>query len=296
MGSPQELGSGLGRLWVLLIGGISFFAACQQEAAPAQDPIARVHDRYLYPADLEGIGRDALNPQDSSRLLDEFIEGWINRQLILHVAEANLSAELEDIDRQAQEYRESLLIDAYLKEFIGQRVDTVVAQSEIDAYYEANKSQFILRSDLYKVDYALVKEGTANIDSLKLWFARPDRFERDIARFCGLHCVDYRIDAEIWFSLADLRGRFPSFEFAASLNPGEMLQIPDGDKLFLYKVRDKLSLGRYAPVAYHSNSIASRIMNNRRRELSKRTYRELWIEGAKQDVFERYDQKPTGSP
>lgn len=80
--------------------------------------------------------------EDSAEVAKNYIDNWIKRQLILQVAEKYLTAEQLDIERRVQDYKESLIIYSYENELIQQKLDTVVSQDEIEAYYQQYEENF----------------------------------------------------------------------------------------------------------------------------------------------------------
>ena len=71
-----------------------------------QEPLARVYDKYLYVADIQGLINDKTSPEDSARIVSEYVENWVRQNLILRVAEDNLQSALANINKQAEAYKE----------------------------------------------------------------------------------------------------------------------------------------------------------------------------------------------
>src|SRR3990172_11308377 len=98
-----------------------------------QEPIARCYDSYLYESDILNIIPNGISYQDSITLVKGYIDDWILQRLILHKAELNItdiSLNLR-IEKQLQDYRNSLINYAYMKELIRQKLDTVVTDKDI---------------------------------------------------------------------------------------------------------------------------------------------------------------------
>ncbi len=264
-------------------------ACASGEGGPPADPVARAHDRYLYPADLEQLVTTDLGAEDSAALVRDYIDRWIKQQLLLEVAERNLPDQLADIDRQAREYRESLLIDAYLQNWVEQNLDTAVRIDEVQAFYDEHRDQYVLAHDVYRLDYIVVEQGVVNYDSLTDWFANTGRYREQIDRFCALYCVDYFLDAELWYGPRELRRNFPGAEFDPSSLEGDgVIEVRSRDRIFLLRVRERRRSGEPGPLAYWRRDIEKRILNRRRRELVKETYRDLYLEGGRREQFEIY--------
>ena len=114
--------------------------------------VARVFDSYLYSSDIENIVPDGTNLTDSSRMVRQYIKSWISQQLILDKAKFNLSDKQSytSIEKQLEDYRTSLIIYAYQKELIKQKLDTVISEADIQKYYDENKANLILEDNILK--------------------------------------------------------------------------------------------------------------------------------------------------
>lgn len=269
-------------------------SSCAQEGAPVQDPVARALDKYLYPGDISELTDDNLNPSDSAVIVGDFIDQWIKHQLILDVAEANLEAigTLDEIDRQAQEFRETLLIEAYMRNWLASELDTAVGQEEIAQFYESNEGQFMLREDVFRMNYLTAPGIVANFDSALYWFEKAEQYRGDLERFCIQNNIRLYLDKETWFSLSDLRELLPDVEITEEmLIERDLLDLDSRNGRFVMQVNSRRIKGNEAPLAYVSHTIEQRILNSRRKELVKSTYRNLFIEGGKRNQYEIYTRE-----
>ena len=118
-----------------------------------QEPIARCYDSYLYESDILNIIPNGISYQDSITLVKGYIDDWILQRLILHKAELNItdiSLNLR-IEKQLQDYRNSLINYAYMKELIRQKLDTVVTNKEIEDCSDNNMRNFGKEDDIRNI-------------------------------------------------------------------------------------------------------------------------------------------------
>ena len=111
-------------------------------------PVARVDDEYLNESDLTGLVAAGTSPTDSLNLVHNYIDSWIQRKILIHQAEKNLTEDQLDFSSQLEDYRNSLVVYAYENILVAQRLDTVVTDLEIDNYYQANQSNFLLKNNI----------------------------------------------------------------------------------------------------------------------------------------------------
>ena len=120
-------------LFLLLTLSCSLFNS--KDESGGEKPLAKVYEKYLYPSDIEALGIDWTSGEDSIRFVAEFIENWIRQNLILEYAEKNLPADKLDLEKQVREYRESLIIYNYEREYMDQHLDTSISLQEINDFF-----------------------------------------------------------------------------------------------------------------------------------------------------------------
>ena len=106
--------------------------------------IAKVGDKKLFLSQLTGVIPKGISPEDSTNLVLQYITTWAKDLIFLDVAEAQLSKEELDVTQELDDYRTSLLKYRYEQRYINERLDTLVTDDQVQAYYEAHKDDFIL--------------------------------------------------------------------------------------------------------------------------------------------------------
>jgi hypothetical protein len=135
-------------LWAILI-LFGFGMACTPDGTSGSgEVLVRVYDKYLYASDLEGVIPPGASARDSLTAVRNFIQNWVDKELIVKKAEQNLPDELQDFSRRIEEYRNSLIIFEYEKMLVRQELDTNIAMDAILDYYERQKSNFALKEDI----------------------------------------------------------------------------------------------------------------------------------------------------
>jgi len=153
---------------VLTILSIFLLFSCSMfEENISEVSIARVEDKFLYQSDLEGIVPIETTEEDSALIVNNYIQGWVKDNLILQKAELNLREDQKNVQKQLEDYRKSLIIYAYEKELIKQRLDTSVSATEIQDFYDNNDQNFELKNDIVKVRYLKVNKNAPQIKNIR---------------------------------------------------------------------------------------------------------------------------------
>ncbi len=130
-------------------------------------PIARFYDKYLYSNDISNLFLNGVSKEDSVLITKAYIDKWIQTQLLLRLAEQNLTDLQKNVARQLEDYRTSLLIFKYEQEYINQKMDTVVHYNELETYYENNKDNFILDETIVKALYIKLRKEAPQIQRIR---------------------------------------------------------------------------------------------------------------------------------
>ena len=129
----------------LLTSGCSLIANDEEEQM-----VAQVYDYTLYQSDLEGLVPDGISSEDSMSIVDNYVDQWIRQMVILAKAEKNVK---DDLSKQLNEYRNSLLTYAYEQQMVDQMLDTNISEEQIQEYYNEHSGDFLLKSAIVKAVY-----------------------------------------------------------------------------------------------------------------------------------------------
>ncbi len=114
------------------------------------DALASVGDKRLYPEDVAPLFTPGITAADSLKLLNSYVDNWVKQQLKIRMAETYSPEEEERIARMVNDYRNSLLIYEFEKQYLGSRLDTAVTAEQIGEYYAAGGDGFRLTEPLVK--------------------------------------------------------------------------------------------------------------------------------------------------
>jgi hypothetical protein len=253
-----------------------------------QEPLARVYDKYLYVSDIEGLINEKTSPEDSARIVSEYIDNWVRQNLILRVAEDNLQSALANINKQSEAYKESLIIYAYERQWLAENLDTVVVEDSIKSYFESNKKDFTLKSDIYKLAYAVTPAANKTADSIQFWFSRGiEKYQYPIERYCAANCDRFSINRQVWLNEDDLFQLLPYDMYAGGrFRTKGVVTHRDTVSRYFVKVEDFHMAGEIGPYDYLREGIKDIIINKRKMALLDKTYKDIYSEGLKRNNAE----------
>ena len=270
---------------------IAFLASCggkNQEGIT----IARVYDKTLSLKELQQALPLGLSPKDSTALAKDFIDQWIKRNLVLKRAESNLTENQKDVSQQLEDYRVSLLIFAYERELIRQKLDTTINPSEIELYYKQNSANFELRSNIIRLKYIKLPIKTPNADKAKRWFlsTMPDDFKR-LEQFVNLYAVNFLLDDSNWLLLDDVIKEIPIGDYSiADFNSNKrFLELDDKDYHYLVSINGFMVKDSNAPLSFEQENIRNIILNKRKIKLVEQMQLDAFNDAMNENTIERFD-------
>lgn len=270
------------------------FAGCQYfDQSPEGEPLARVGDTYLYEKDLEGLISTSDDPQDSIQNAENYIDNWIQNQVVLQKAEENLSEYQLDVEQKLQEYRRSLIIHKYETELIRQKLDTIVSDEQIKDYYENHKDNFKLTDNIVRVLYVKVRSGAPNQRQLSSFLKSDDPDEKQkLKEYCERYAVNYFLDDSSWLYFKDLLKEIPIKTYDQENYLENNRYVVEKDSMFKYYVyikgfRRKEST---SPLAFEKSRIRDIIINKRKMELVRDMKESVIDEARNKNKIERFNE------
>jgi hypothetical protein len=256
--------------------------------------IAECYGNYLYKADLKGLIFPGTLANDSVAVTKQFIDNWIRQQIMLHLAENNLTEDQKDFKQQIESYRNSLIIYAYESELIKQKLDTAVTMDQIEEFYNLNQQNFQLRENIIKVKYVKIPEASAKDDLIKkvtkfLKSGDSDDTEK-LIELCQASMLQCNIEDENWIRFEDLRREVPinTDDQEEFLNSRSFYETSDSLFVYLVKFSDFKIKEAVSPLSFEINNIRALILNRRKIELMNRMQQEVYHEAMENKGFTIY--------
>lgn len=277
------------RFLIISLVNIAFLVSSCGGNDANKDAVARVNDKFLYKSEVSRAVPYGLLPKDSAQIAQEYIDQWIRRNLVLIRAENNLTEEQKDVNQQIEDYRASLLIYAYERELVRQKLDTVVSQTEVEAYYKSNPANFELKSNIIKLRYIKLPVSSPNGDKAGKWFNSAIPADRNkLEQYCKMYAVNYLLDDANWLLFEDVLKEIPISDYTNekfSRNQRN-LDIKDKDYRYFVSVTGFLVKESSAPLSYEKTNIRNIILNKRKIKLIEQMQRDVYNDALNEKDFE----------
>ena len=278
---------------VILILAVSLFAGCRNNKnAVKRIAVAEVGKVVLYYDEIPRLVQSGINETDSTALIQNYINKWAKRELLLQKAEDNLSPELKaEIVKQIEETRASLVIYQYQRQLMLEKLDTVLTESELENYYTANQNSFTLSSNIIKALYIKLPVETPNLDKIKVLARSSDQKDlQQLESLCFQFAEKFDDFNEKWVPMdrlsVELQQKIENEDNFLKRNT--FFETTDSASVTLISIRDYRLRSSVAPFEYVKDDIKRIIWNTRRFEFIQALENGIYNEALKQNSFKIY--------
>jgi len=282
------------RDFYLIILIFSFLSGCSYFSKSSQGDgvVAKVGDKLLLQRELAAALPGGTTKADSVNQAKDYIQRWVKQELMLLMAEENLSDDQKDVQRELDEYRTSLIIHRYQQQLISQKLDTVLTASDIRQFYDLHPERFILEQHIVKAIYIEVPKNVAKVDQLKRWMnSLDDNSRTELEKYSFQYATKFDYFDEQWIDFSQIRSRMPVSLTSSddALKRKGFIETYEGNKYYLAAIKDYRLKGDKAPFEFVKDGISNLILNNRKMELVDELQKNIYQKGKKENLFKITD-------
>ena len=255
----------------------------QNTEAAADRLLAKVGNKTLYISEMKGMFPEGTTGEDSSIVLKNYIARWVRETVILNEAEKNAPKDL-DINQLVRDYRASLLRANYEKVLVRRLLDSIVDQTELEAFYEKNQHLYQLQKPIVRCYFIKVSIPTPEAGRLRqLWNAPIEESQIELQNYCKQYAQVSLLDDQLWYNVEEIAAQLPEGTLTVG-NVGskrEFTQRDDHHQYFfrLFEIRNRKEI---APLSYIQDQARKIILHKRKIQL---------IEQAKEDMYQQELQR-----
>jgi len=255
-------------------------------------PLAEVGKVILYYDEVPQLIQRGINNTDSAGTIQNYINKWAKRRLLLQKAEENLSPELRtEIAQELEETRANLVIYQYQRQMMLQKMDTVISDTELEKYYSTNQSSFLLTSNIVKALFIKLPVETPEINRIKtLARSNEQKDLQQLESYCFQFAEKFDDFNEEWVPMDRLVVELPDdIENQENfLKKNTFYETSDSSSVYLISIRDYKLRSTLAPFEYVKNDIKRIIWNSRRLEFIQSLENGIYNEALKENSFKIY--------
>ena len=281
------------KITVLLLSVVVFVSCDMFKTTNDGIPVARVNESYLYHDDIKDLVPIGTPKEDSTLIVQNFINRWATQQLFVDGAMLNLSDKKQEaFNRLVVQYKNDLYSKAYIEALVKRSVDTVVNLNEAKAYYNNNKEVFKLNEELLKFRYIHVDKNIIDYNNIQERFKRYNDTDKKILDSISIQFKSYSFNDSIWIKLSQVIEKIPAVTPENKnqlLKKSNFVQLKDSLGVYLMQINDALIRNDTAPLEYVKPTIDQIVVNKRKLELIRELEKDITKDAIKNKQFEIYD-------
>jgi len=182
--------------------------------------------------------------EDSLLFMEQYVEAWILRQTLLAQAKHGLTQKEQDFSSQIAQYKEQLLINAYLQKISRDSVRFAVSRQELDDFLKETKTDEAPEyRDMLKLNYIKLSDPSKIYKQAKeLFFEETDIIKavKQLELLCS-DTIEYYLDRDHWFYADFIEKELPfSFSYTDTKEKFEIVQ--DGYRYLVFILDRKQQL------------------------------------------------------
>jgi hypothetical protein len=270
------------------------FSSCHwSKKKGALEPVARVDNMFLYKSDLSLDLLRGLTGQDSVVQAKNQINKWVTNQLLISGAEFNLNQDTQQqFEDLVQQYRKDLYTSAYLEALVEKNIDTLILSSELEEVYKQNLEVFILNEDLIKLRYINLNSNISNLREIKKSFRRFNIDDQIFLDSISLQFNSFFLKDSVWIKSTQAIEKIKPLQSGFNkvlLKKPNFIQLKDSLGLYLMEIKQVLSRGSQAPLAYVLPTVKQMVINKRKLKLITQLKSEIVNDAIKTNKLEFFD-------
>lgn len=258
------------------------------------EPVAKVGEHVLTLSELSGYIPNYLDAKDSALWADDYIKKWVQRELLLLKAEEKLSAQLKDVNKELEEYKNSLLIFRYKNLLVNEKLDTTVSETSINKYYNKHRESFILNRNIVKAIYIKIPVQVSNPDNIKdLCLSENKEKQEKLASYCISYAKAYDRFNDQWVAADMVLKNLPEEikDQNQFLERNRFSESTDMNYYYIVCVRDYRLSGQVSPVEYVQNDIRNLILSKQKMDFLKQIEKDTYQEGIEKNKVKLFKIK-----
>lgn len=254
-------------------------------------PVAEVGNVVLYYDELPKLLQNGIN-DDSIAIIQNYINKWAKRELLLQRAEQNLSQEIRDeINNQIEETRANLVIYQYQRQMMLEKMDTTITDAELENYYASNEKSFTLNSNIVKALFIKIPSEVPDLNRIRTLVRSNDQNDlQQLESICYQFAEKFDDFNEDWVMMDRLSLELPQeIENEENfLRRTTFYETTDSSSVYLISIRDYRLRSTLAPFEYVRDDIKRIIINTRRFEFIQSLENGIYNEALKENSFKIY--------
>ena len=273
---------------------LSVIVSCSEKKSDnRRTPILEVEGKFLYKDETDKIIPPNSTVIDSADIADRYIKKWATEVLMYENAKRNID-NLDEINKLADEYRQSLIIHAYEQALVAERLDPKISEKEAKNFYEEFKTHLTLEDNLIKGMLLIVPVGAPQMEAVKEWVRKGDTKSLEkIEKYSLQNAISYDYFMNKWTPFTEITKKAP---FVTENTSGFVLntrfaEVSDSINSYLLHISKAIAAGDTEPYDYAKERITTTLLNRKKSDFIITFEKNVYNDALKKGNIKFYKKK-----
>lgn len=270
---------------------MALVACDQKHDHKGKTPLVEVAGKFLYKEDLQTVLPLNLSADDSTLFAENYIRNWVEDVLLFDKAEGNIP-DSEKVHTLVESYRKALVMHTYQEELVRQKLSGEISPAEIEAYYESNKSLFVLDKPIVKGLFIKVPLKSSGLADVRRWYKKnsQDAIEK-LEKYSLRNAVTYDYFYDHWRPLEEIEALIPTKNWAGNdnyLDQNRNVELKDTAFCYFLHIEEFQGGGKQKPLDFASEEIKEILINLKRVEYINKVKEDLYRQASDRNRINYY--------
>ncbi len=265
--------------FIIAIGLVFSITACQSNKQQTDENIvATAFDETLTMGEIESMLGPNMNRQDSFFFIKEYIDNWIQKQVILSNAQQNDMGNTDEINKKVENYRQDLITFEFLKKKLAEKLDTNITIGETKAYYDQHPENFELKQNI--IQFVFIKMPVDMENKYKFWSKFSNANDEAITKMALValkHGGNAFLEKDKWLAFDDILKVVPinTYNQESFINNNRIFKIEEAKFVWYIKILDFRIKDNISPFEFVEENINQILLNKRKVKLMEKLESQL---------------------
>lgn len=264
----------------LFIGFVLVFSLfyCERAEQPISGTVlAKVGKAYLFKEDISHLIPEDFTEEQKNDFIQQLRDKWVKKELLVQEAERLKLNKSEVIQKRIEASRKDVLSQAVREQWLANSDCTKVSLTEVQAFYENNKSQFMLQER--HIQFRHIR--TADLESSKAAknaLMRGIPFEKVVEMY-ALDKATTLSESQIYYPIQLACANFPDLNKylqIIGINEISQIRLLDG-KYHFVQLTDDRPEGTLPDIDWISERIKEWLLLEKKRKIISSLEREIYL-------------------
>ena len=250
--------------------------------------VARIGNHLLYESDIENLVPIGTSHSDSIAMLQKYINTWALKYLLITKAEKEMPNIKNEISKEVEDYKNSLIAYKFERLYINQRLDTVVNETESYQYYTENRSDLVLKNPVVKSRVIKISPSSPNLARIRSMYRAEDISSiEELEQICYNSADKYQNFNNQWVDISLVTRELPAnnINFKEYFKLRNYIELQDSLYSYLAFFYEIIPADGIAPLEFYQRRIAEAIIGKRKQELMSKLEKDLITEAIENNII-----------